>query len=726
MLTEQLEFLEKEYNVIFNYSKALMDTYMVSSLTQENLDAYIYQIRTETGLTISKFSDHKFIVYKKVVAKEKHQELSEILLVGYINKGVNQFKDGSFSLDMGSSHLFPGLSSPDAFHSIQSLPGIQSIDETISNINIRGASNDQNLVLWNDIQIYQTGHFFGLISAFNTYPPHKVKVSKNLNDSRYTGAVAGVINMDYLLGDQKKTEFGAGVDFMAAHAYGNWVVNDNIALQLSIRKSITEFADTPSYEAYKRRILQATQLDSSAKMDFDFIDASFGIDIKLSDNDDFQLYGMLFENNLDYEKNSTQTTTSDISQNHYSVGYKYLKEINPDLILEHKSYFTMYGLRSLLVNQNAGSSLFQENDVKDFGTSLSATLKVNDYLSLNAGLETSQVSVFDDEIVREPDFTSKKITAASNHEFYIQSDYSNKSKTLDLSTGMRWSYLPFYNKLLWEPRMNASYKLNKTYQLIGNIQQANQNIFQVIDEAADFQGLEKRRWRLSDNDRYPIIQAQQASIALQRNENDLLLGIEAYAKTTDNTLSGSQNFSGVFKDRNAVGKTTSFGVEFIANKKIKSWSTWFSYHFNDSYSRFQALNNNERFPNSFNIRHHFNLSTSYSYKKWELAASTNFHNGVRYTPVKDLDQSVVVNDEIEYERINSSTLPLYLRTDVSINRSFKFKKTKLLLAASLWNVFNRKNKLNTYYQVGENNDIQPVVQESLGTVLNMSARVIFK
>lgn len=623
--------------------------------------------------------------------------------------------------------MFPGLSTPDVLQTIQTIPGIQSIDESIANLNIRGSSNDQNLVLWNGIQMYQTGHFFGLISAFNTYPPHEVKVSKHISDSRYTGGVSGMITMDYLIDNKKESEFGAGLDFMAAHAYGNWAINDRIAIQFSLRKSITEFIETPAYQAYKKRSIQATELDANAQMDFEFLDASMGVSIELTDKDHLNFYGILFENDLDYENLKNQSITSAINQNHYATGYNYVKEISDRLILEHKSYFTSYELNSILQNNDVNSSLTQRNRLRDFGTSLHATLQLSQQLNFITGLETSQISVFDTEIVQTPDLNNRRVAAASNHEFFIQSQYSNRLKTLDISTGMRWSYLPFYNKLLWEPRLNASYKLNKNYQLITNIQQTNQNIFQIIDEPADFQGLEKRRWRLSDGDTNPFLQAQQVSVAIQRNESGLLIGLEGYLKKINNTLSGSQNFSGVFRDRNAKGETTSLGIEFIVNKKYRNWSTWFSYHFNDSNSRFQNLNNNNSFPNSFNLQHYLNLSTVYMYKSWEFAAAVNYHNGVRFTPVIDINQTVITNGQIEYQRINSSTLPYFLRSDISVNRSISLNDgTRLLLTTSVWNIFNRKNINNTFYQVGDSQNIQPVIQEALGTVLNMSARIILK
>lgn len=57
--------------------------------------------------------------------------------------------------------ILPGLIEPDILQTVQALPGIKSIDETVSDINVRGGTNDQNLILWNGIKMYQSGHFLG-------------------------------------------------------------------------------------------------------------------------------------------------------------------------------------------------------------------------------------------------------------------------------------------------------------------------------------------------------------------------------------------------------------------------------------------------------------------------------------------------------------------------------------------------------------------------------------
>ena len=63
--------------------------------------------------------------------------------------------------------LLAGQTQQDAFVSLLNLPQITSPVESIAELNIKGGTNDQNLVLWNGIRMFQNSHFFGLLSAYN-------------------------------------------------------------------------------------------------------------------------------------------------------------------------------------------------------------------------------------------------------------------------------------------------------------------------------------------------------------------------------------------------------------------------------------------------------------------------------------------------------------------------------------------------------------------------------
>ena len=109
----------------------------------------------------------------------KIEKLDEVLITSYLSRGITKNTNGSLTVDYNEFDILPGLIEPDVLQTIQALPGIQSIEERVSFLNIRGGTNDQNLILLDGVKMYQSGHFFGLISAFNPFLTQRVTVVKN-------------------------------------------------------------------------------------------------------------------------------------------------------------------------------------------------------------------------------------------------------------------------------------------------------------------------------------------------------------------------------------------------------------------------------------------------------------------------------------------------------------------------------------------------------------------
>ena len=67
----------------------------------------------------------------------------------------------------------------DVLRVVLTLPGVKSVGEASTGLNVRGGSTDQNLILFNDATIYNPSHFFGLFSAFNPEAIKDVELYKS-------------------------------------------------------------------------------------------------------------------------------------------------------------------------------------------------------------------------------------------------------------------------------------------------------------------------------------------------------------------------------------------------------------------------------------------------------------------------------------------------------------------------------------------------------------------
>ena len=81
---------------------------------------------------------------------------------------------------------------------------------------------------------------------------------------------------------------------------------------------------------------------------------------------------------------------------------------------------------------------------------------------------------------------------------------------------------------------------------------------------------------------------------------------------------------------------------------------------------------------------------------------------------------------INFKSPNSSRLPEYFRADASAIYSFRLSpRINANAGLSVLNLTNRKNTLNRYYRVNDDDEIETVDNVSLGITPNVSFRVNF-
>ncbi|EPR70121.1 TonB-dependent receptor [Winogradskyella psychrotolerans RS-3] len=198
--------------------------------------------------------------------QNKIQRLKEVIITNYLIKGISKTNDGSIKANTKAFDILPGLIEPDVLQIVQNLPGIMSVDERISNINVRGGTNDQNLILYEGIRMYQSGHFFGLISAFNPYLSENITISKNGTSAKFGNAVSSTIairNSDNL---DKKISGGIGGNMLSVDGYAKIPLSNKTELQLSARRSFTDLLVSKTYDSYFDRIFKDSELNTSSNI----------------------------------------------------------------------------------------------------------------------------------------------------------------------------------------------------------------------------------------------------------------------------------------------------------------------------------------------------------------------------------------------------------------------------------------------------------------------------
>lgn len=670
------------------------------------------------------------------------QTLSEVVLSGYLTKGINKINDGSFVIDFEEFTTLPGLIDADVLQSVQAFPGIQSVNETVSNINIRGGTHDQNLIEWDRIKMYQSGHFFGLISMFHPQITQKVRLKKNGTTAAATDGVSGTISMETDKMIATRFNGTVGLNLTDINAFTDVPTGKNASLQVAARTSYNGLVETPTYTNFFERISQDTELENSPgntvddEVSFDFYDTSLRWLYQPDDKNEIRLNFMLTGNDLVFNENAVinnqpQTRQSSLDQYSIAGGIEYKREWNDKLKSIIHIYESDYKLKGINADIQNALRFLQENVVSETGVRLDSYYQLKDRLQLVNGYQFTETKVTNLNDVDNPQFRSLVGEVLRTHAVFSEGRYHSKDKYTNLSLGVRVNYIDKFNKALFEPRLSFNQRFLSffTLEVLGELK--HQSISKVINFQNDFLGVERRRWQLSDNDSIPVITSRQISAGLHYSRKGWLVSTEAYYKKVLGITTQSQGFQNQYEFTRTNGSYDAIGadvllrkqVNFLPEPKAVTLNTWISYSYLSSDYTFKDLPE-VTFPNNFDITHALTAGTTFAWNKVSVSAGYNWRTGMPATRL--VQGNEVVNGNLNFDTANKERLPYFSRLDLSATYQFSLTKDiPLLLSLSVWNVLDRQNSINNFYRVNNEDEPEEFTQRSLGLTPNISIRAYF-
>jgi hypothetical protein len=686
---------------------------------------------------------------KQIILIENKEELNQVLITKFLTTGFQKLLDGSTVLNTKTFGILPGLTDPDILQSIQVLPGVESADESIANINVRGGANDQNLMLWDGIKMYHSGHFFGLISAYNPNLTNKVIVTKNGTSSEFSDGVSSTINMFTKNELTGKFSGGAGANLISADAFFEIPIAKKIELHISGRRSITDVFGTPTYDNYFDRSFQDSDIktndepieNQTTTSGFVFYDYTAKVLFDLNDNHKFRANVIGIDNNLDYYEsitngNETESKSSNLAQKNMGFGGHWMANWSPKLRSHFISYYSNYNVDANDYRIESDQLLTQKNDVLETGFKLNTYYKLSDFLTLLNGYQFNETGILNNTSVSSPSYDKTKKDVLLNHALYTQAEYKQAGTFFRI--GVRANYFQKFKKLLIEPRLNLRQKLSNQFAVKLEGEFKNQSATQIIDFQDDFLGVENRRWILANekkssnpNDRnIPISESKQGSVGLEFNQNNLNIDVTGFYKTVEGITASNQGFYNNFQYINAIGDYTVKGLEFLANKTTNNFSTWVSYTYSINDYKFETFVPSV-FPNNVDIRHSISLGFNYDIlENLKISIGGVWRSGRPYTSPVEGNETVQSGNTtyVNYDAPNSKNLDEFKRLDASLSYKFNvYQSTNASLKIGVINITNTKNIINRYYKVNPNdsNTTIPINNASLNLTPNVSFRVYF-
>ena len=739
-LSEVIKDIESKNNISFSYASDVIENKQVTiNVKQITLTDFLAILEAETGLVFEKVSDSQIIVTpnKSLTTNSNElnniQTLGDIIIMGYVTNGIDRNSDGSISIDAKRLGILPGMVNTDISQSMQLIPGISSLDESATGIQVRGGSPDQNLILYDNIKLYNTGYFYGMFSLFNPFATEKATIYRSGTSASYGDRISGII--DISSGDEipEKTNGGFEIDGLSINGYVKTPLSNKTGLYLFARRSYSDIIETPTYDSYVDKIftnfgvakdINGNILDLETDDDFspensnnkfNFTDVNAKLIFKPNTNNSIEVSALYTRNRLDFDfTGGNEVLVDSLITKNKGIGFEWKHKTNEKQNERITAYFSEYNsfYQNNEIKDETGDGVLElaeknirENNILDLGVNFALTRQITSSQTINLGYQLSYTDL--DVNISKEKFIDLEIEILNQENDNLKNalfgEYTLNLKNKGfINAGMRFVHYNSVDEFLIEPRINFEYPITKHLRVKTAIERRNQPISQLIEFLNTELRLENNLWRLSDNTQYPLLSSNQISGGLLYHKKNLNIDIDAYYKELKGLTTFTSGFSNPLENLEK-GESIIKGIDVLLKYRLNNYRVWAGYTFNDITFQFPNLEATPfKFPGNNDVTHQFRISNSIKLDNWQFALGWQIRTGRPVTPVNSYEIKIDADGEnagvVNFGSINSERLPDFHRLDASILYDFKIKKLDAQLGLSFLNIYNRVKPLNVVYK----------------------------
>jgi hypothetical protein len=589
----------------------------------------------------------------------------------------------SQSLNTRELRMMPALAEADLFRSLQMLPGVMAQNDFFSQLYVRGSSPDQNLVLLDGVTVYNPYHLGGIFSTFNVDAVKEAELLLGGFPAQYGGRLASVLNVINKDGNSKEMEGVAEVSLLSSKLSlegpsprGSWMFS---ARRTYFDKIVPMFnKEFPYY----------------------FYDFHGKINITLAPNNRLILSGLYGKDIFDFEED--ESDEDDDQEKVYwtwgnkTVGLTWQYIIGTRLLSNVLLSWTSF---STDVDVEEDEHVVISNEIHDATLQGDWTCYVSDDHQIQFGTLFRTYTFFYLAMV-DKNVGLDNTTKPSGVDAYLQDKWTI-TPLLSIQPGIRLSYFSHGKHWRAAPRLGFRYRLNENVALNGSWGMYYQYLKTFNDEDMY---IPMEMW-FADEDKKPG-RANHYIVGLEQwFSPSLSLTIEGYYKDMRDILAVNREFTDD-DDFFFVGRGEAYGLEVLARKTTGRGMGWLGY----SYAHTKKEMNDQAYATKYDRRHSLNAVLQYRLNdRWGLNVRWTLGSGLPYSRIigryrhmdYDFWDAEWEDDEEHWKNIegtkNGFRYPTYNRIDVSLTRTFAFKRWDLQMYIQVINVINRENILWYYF-----------------------------
>lgn len=670
-------------------------------------------------------------------------QLKETVIEGYIVSGINSIvNDHSIQIDQKDIAIIPGQTAGDVLQSISILPGVSSPNTKAGNIFLRGSTTDQTLVYFDNIPLYNKGHFFGTLSPFNQLAVDKVNVYRNGSHPRLGGRVGGTLEIKTSdeLSDSILTSAGISMTDVMVFSKAP-IIKDKLTVLISGRHSLPDDLNTPRQSAIKDYLGQdspfefkVNQNPEDTKITEDLLEYKDlnGKLIFINDSSNITtsfLYTTSYRNREFIEITDESNSIDYFGGENIGINTQWKEKWNRALSTNLSASFSNYNNLIEFIktfdqeNTESRERIFY-TQITDLGLKLESRLfdkKDLNYIDFGYNLDI-QNNLIDTKDPSPNGYVYFLIEDKSiTNSLYIQYNIRSFNK-LSLNLGSRATYFDRTNKVYFEPRIFSNYQFNKHLSLKGAFCMNNQYINQLIFFNFDDIAPENHNWAISGSDLPPVMSTQKV-LGVLYSKNDWLFDIEAYQKKIKNILTKG-GFNQENEREQTYGEANIKGIDFLIRKKIKHLSLWTSYSLGEVLWNFDIIGDTS-FNAYYDQRHQINTGAVWKKNKISLSSNFKFVSGLPIMDILGTTRPQPGQDPVPVSIDYQGRYNWHHQLDISISYKTepKHKQWTILWSASFSNIYNNKTLLDEQPLVGPSGTVFDIY--TMGFSPNFQAVITF-
>lgn len=587
----------------------------------------------------------------------------------------------------------------DVLKVVTTLPGVKTVGEASTGLNVRGGSADQNLILFNEATIYNPSHFFGLFSAFNPDVVRDVVLYKSTIPARYGGRLSSVLDISSREGNKKNISGSIGVGPLTSR----------LTIEGPIKKEKTTFilGGRTTYANWLLNLLPKEYENSKAN----FYDANLLLTHEVDKKNTLFLTGYMSSDRFNLNSDTIyryQNTSASLKWKHiysnklnsiFSTGidrYKFAISSDRNPV---NAYQLDFSIEQYYFRAHANYYLNADHTV-DFGVNtLYYKLLPGNYGPVGGG------SLVKSD--RLPEERALESAAYLNDRYDI-------SSTITAEAGVRVSFYQMFGSRFVAHYGGSEYRvsLRKMIGLNSSVKAGFNTQRQYIHMLSNTAATAPTDiWKLSDPNIRPQRGAQ-VSLGFYRNlkSNTIEASVEVYYKKISDYLdykSGANLVMNPAIEEDVVNtKGKAYGAEFLLKKSTGKLNGWVSYTWSrillkqDDASAGEIINSGAYYPANYDKPHDFTLIANYRINhRFSISFNSTSSTGRPITlPIGRFYYSG--SYRTLYADRNAHRIPDYFRSDFSMNIDGNHRvkqKTHNSWTIGVYNVTGRKNPYSVYY-----------------------------